>query len=309
MQQKVIITCAITGSVHTPTMSPHLPVTPVEIAEASIAASKAGASILHLHARNPENGAPSGDIELFRQFLPMIKNATDSVLNITTGGSAQMSIDERLSAPIALSPEMCSLNMGSMNFGLFPMTNRYTNWKYDWEKPFLENTRSTYFRNSFGDIEKILSRLGDDSGTRFEFECYDTGHINTVAYYVKQNRIKGPVFLQFVMGILGGSDASPHTLMNMKNTADRLLGDQYIFSVLAAGRQQMPLGTMGAILGGNVRVGLEDSLMVEKGNLAESNELQVTKIHRIVTELGLSIATPAEVRQLLDLKGSDMTGF
>jgi len=309
VQQKVIITCAVTGSVHTPTMSPNLPVTPSEIAEAAIAASEAGAAILHLHARDPETGAPNGDIELFRQFLPRIKQSSDAVLNVTTGGSSQMSVEERVAAPFELSPEMCSLNMGSMNFGLFPMAERYSEWKHDWEKQFLENTRSTFFRNTFSDIDTILAKLGDEQGTRFEFECYDTGHINAVAFYLRQGRIKPPVFLQFVMGILGGSDASADTLMHMKSTADRLLGNQYRFSVLAAGRQQMPLGTMGAVLGGNVRVGLEDSLMIERGKLADSNAQQVQKIRRIVEELGLTVARPFEVREILELKGGDKTGF
>ncbi|MEL6205410.1 MAG: 3-keto-5-aminohexanoate cleavage protein [Pseudomonadota bacterium] len=290
-------------------MSPHLPVTPSEIAEAAIAASEAGAAILHLHARDPETGAPSGDVDLFRQFLPRIKQSTNAVLNVTTGGSSQMTVEERISAPVALSPEMCSLNMGSMNFGIFPMAERYTDWKHDWERPFLENTRSTLFRNTFSDIETILARLGDQQGTRFEFECYDTGHINAVAHYCREGRIKPPIFLQFVLGILGGADASAETLLHMRATADRLLGDKYRFSVLAAGRQQMPLGTMGAVMGGNVRVGLEDSLTIGRGRLAESNAQQVGKIRRIVEELGMVIADTDDVREALDLKGGDSTGF
>ncbi|MES0885158.1 3-keto-5-aminohexanoate cleavage protein [Roseibium sp. SCP14] len=309
MQQKVIITCAVTGSIHTPTMSPHLPVSPNEIADHAIAAAEAGASVLHLHARDPETGAPSSDVDLFRQFLPRIKQSCDAVLNITTGGSSQMTVEQRLSAPAQLSPEMCSLNMGSMNFGLFPMAERHADWKHDWEPRFLENTRDVVFKNTFKDIETVFSRLGDDCDTRFEFECYDVGHINTVAFYMRQKRIKAPVFLQFVMGVLGGMDASPENLMHMKATADRLLGDQYRFSVLAAGRQQMRLGTMGAVLGGNVRVGLEDSLMIARGRLAESNAQQVTKIRRVIEELGLEIATPDEVRETLHLKGGDRTGF
>lgn len=290
-------------------MSPNLPVTPSEIAEAAIAAAEAGAAILHLHARDPETGKPSGDVDLFHQFLPRIKQSTDAVLNVTTGGSAQMTVEERIAAPFALSPEMCSLNMGSMNFGLFPMAERYSEWIFDWERPFLENSRDTLFRNTFSDIETILSQLGDEQSTRFEFECYDTGHINAVSYYLRQGRIKAPVFLQFVMGILGGADASADTLMQMKSTADRLLGDQYRFSVLAAGRQQMPLGAMGAVLGGNVRVGLEDSLMIQRGKLADSNAQQVQKIRRVVEELGLTVAKPCEVREALALKGGENTGF
>ena len=309
MVHKIILTCAVTGSIHTPSMSPHLPVTPDEIANSAIEAAQAGASILHLHAREPETGRPSSDIQVFRQFLPRIKNATDAVINLTTGGSSQMTVEQRLSAPAELAPEMCSLNMGSINFGLFPMKDSYAEWKHDWEEPFLENTRDTVFKNTFHDIETVLRMLGDDGGARFEFECYDVGHIQTVAFYLRQNRIKAPVFLQFVMGVLGGIDASPQSLMYMKETADRLLGENYQFSVLAAGRQQMTLGTMSVILGGNVRVGLEDSLMIGRGELAVSNAQQVTKIRTVLEELGYEIATPDEARAMLALKGADKVGF
>ncbi len=309
MVHKIILTCAVTGSIHTPSMSPHLPVTPDEIANSAIEAAQAGASILHLHAREPETGRPSSDIQVFRQFLPRIKNATDAVINLTTGGSSQMTVEQRLSAPAELAPEMCSLNMGSINFGLFPMKDSYAEWKHDWEEKFLENTRDTVFKNTFHDIETVLRMLGDDGGARFEFECYDVGHIQTVAFYLRQNRIKAPVFLQFVMGVLGGIDASPQSLMYMKETADRLLGENYQFSVLAAGRQQMTLGTMSVILGGNVRVGLEDSLMIGRGELAVSNAQQVTKIRTVLEELGYEIATPDEARAMLALKGADKVGF
>ena len=309
MPQKIILTCAVTGSIHTPSMSPHLPVTPAEIATSAIDAAKAGASILHLHARDPETGRPSSDIGVFRQFLPQIKDATDAVINLTTGGSSQMTVEQRLSAPSELAPEMCSLNMGSINFGLFPMKQSRTEWKHDWEEPFLENTRDVVFKNTFHDIEAVFDLLGEKGGARFEFECYDVGHIQTVAFYLKQKRIKAPIFLQFVMGVLGGIDASPQSLMMMKETADRLLGDSYQFSVLAAGRQQMTLGTMAVILGGNVRVGLEDSLMIRRGELAVSNAQQVTKIRTVLEELGFEIATPDEARAMLDLKGADKVGF
>ncbi|MGB0901428.1 3-keto-5-aminohexanoate cleavage protein [Halocynthiibacter sp.] len=309
MPRKIILTCAVTGSIHTPSMSPYLPVTPDEIATSAIEAAEAGASVLHLHARDPENGKPSSDINVFRQFLPRIKDATDAVINLTTGGSSQMTVEQRLSAPAELAPEMCSLNMGSINFGLFPMKDRYTDWKHDWEEPFLENTRDVVFKNTFQDIEAVFGMLGDAGGAKFEFECYDVGHIQSVAFYLKQNRIKAPVFLQFVMGVLGGIDASPQSLMMMKETADRLLGDQYEFSVLAAGRQQMTLGTMSVILGGNVRVGLEDSLMISRGELAISNAQQVTKIRTVLEELGYEIATPDEAREMLQLKGADKVGF
>lgn len=309
MPRKIILTCAITGSIHTPSMSPHLPVTPDQIATSAIEAARAGASILHLHARDPESGRPSADIEVYRQFLPRIKGATDAVINLTTGGSSQMTVEQRLSAPAALAPEMCSLNMGSINFGLFPMKDRYSEWKHDWEEPFLENTRDVVFKNTFHDIETVFAMLGDGGGARFEFECYDVGHIQSVAFYLRQNRIKAPVFLQFVMGVLGGIDASPESLMMMKQTADRLLGDTYQFSVLAAGRQQMTLGTMSVILGGNVRVGLEDSLMIGRNELAVSNAQQVTKIRAVLEELGYAVATPDEARAMLGLKGQDKVGF
>jgi uncharacterized protein (DUF849 family) len=307
--RKVIITCAVTGSIHTPSMSPHLPVTADEIAEQAVAAAEAGASILHLHARDPKDGRPTADPEAFMAFLPRIKQACDAVVNITTGGSAQMTLAERLAAPLRAQPEMCSLNMGSMNFGIFPLQRRYNDWKHDWEPEFLEASKDIVFKNTFADIEAVLDRLGNGCGTRFEFECYDVGHLQTVAFYLAEGLIKPPVFLQFVLGVLGGIDAAPEQLMHMKATADRLLGDTYRFSVLAAGRHQMPLGTLGVILGGNVRVGLEDSLTIGRGHLAESNAQQVSKVRRILEELGYEAASPAEVRDTLALKGGDRVAF
>ena len=309
MSDKVIITCAVTGSIHTPTMSPHLPVTPDEIATQAVEAANAGAAILHLHARDPETGQPTADPDVFMQFLPRIKRECDAVINITTGGSSLMTLEERLAAPNLAQPEMASLNMGSMNFGLFPMQRRHSEWKHPWEPALLEATRDVVFKNTFADIERIFSELGDGYGTRFEFECYDVGHIQTLAFYLREGLIQKPVFVQFVMGVLGGIDSSPETLMHMKATADRLLGDQYRFSVLSAGRLQIPLATIGAILGGNVRVGLEDSLLIGKGKLATSNAEQVTKIRRILEELGYEIATPDEARTMLSLKGSDKVNF
>lgn len=306
---KVIITCAVTGSIHTPSMSPHLPVTPSEIAEQAIMAAEAGAAILHLHAREPETGLPTADPDVFMSFLPRIKQSTDAVLNITTGGGANMRLDDRLAAPLRAKPEMCSLNMGSMNFGIFPLAKRHNNWQHDWEEGFLESTRDFVFKNTFADIETVLDKLGNGAGTRFEFECYDTGHLQTLAYYLDKGSIRAPVFVQFVLGVLGGIDAHPDQLLHLKHTADRLLGSDYRFSVLAAGRHQMPLGTMGVILGGNVRVGLEDSLTIGRGQLAESNAAQVSKIRRIVEELGFGIATPEEARSALALKGGDQVGF
>lgn len=309
MVRKVIITCAVTGSIHTPTMSPYLPVTPDEIADQAVEAAEAGASILHLHARNPKTGQPTADPDVFMQFLPKIKQRCDAVINITTGGSSLMTIEERLAAPTLAEPEMASLNMGSMNFGLFPMKKRYENWQYDWEPKLLDATKETVFQNTFANIERIFETLGKGCGTRFEFECYDVGHIQTLAFYLREGLVTEPVFVQFVLGVLGGIDASPENLMHMKATADRLLGSNYRFSVLCAGRLQIPLATIGAILGGNVRVGLEDSLLIGKGQLATSNAEQVRKIRRIIEELGHEIATPAEAREMLALKGADKVAF
>lgn len=309
MAEKVIITCAVTGSIHTPTMSPHLPITPEEITTHAVAAANAGAAILHLHARNPETGQPTADPDVFMQFLPRIKEQCDAVINITTGGSSLMTLDERLAAPLVARPEMASLNMGSMNFGLFPMKQRYSDWKFDWEPKLLDATKEVVFKNTFADIESIFDQLGNQHGTRFEFECYDVGQIQTLAFYLREGLIKKPVFVQFVLGVLGGIDASPESLMHMKATADRLLGDNYRFSVLAAGRHQIPLATIGAILGGNVRVGLEDSLLIGRGKLAASNAEQVVKIRTILEELGYEIASPSEARQMLDLKGPDQVNF
>jgi uncharacterized protein (DUF849 family) len=309
MARKVIITCAVTGSIHTPTMSQYLPVTPEEIAAASITAAEAGAAIIHLHARNPENGYPSARLEDFMGFLPAIKSACDAVVNISTGGSSLMTLDQRLAPARGTKPEMCSLNMGSMNFGIFPLKTRYRNWRYDWEPELLEATRKTIFQNTFDDIESIIEELGNRHGARFEFECYDVGHIETLAYYLKKGLVKPPLYVQFVLGVLGGAGASPENLLHMKSTADRLLGDAYLFSGLGAGGAQIPLATMAAILGGNVRVGLEDSLTIGKGELARSNAEQVAKIRRILEELGLEIATAKEARHMLHLKGADNTGF
>ena len=290
-------------------MSEHLPITPDEIAEQSLDAAKAGAAILHLHARNPATGQPTADPEVFMQFLPRIKENCDAVINITTGGSSLMTLEERLAAPILAEPEMCSLNMGSMNFGLFPLARRYNDWKHEWEPALLEATRDVIFKNTFADIEQVFHQLGGKFDTRFEFECYDVGHIQTLAFYLREGLIKKPIFVQFVLGVLGGIDAAPEQLMHMKATADRLLGDNYRFSVLAAGRSQIPLATMGVIMGGNVRVGLEDSLLIGRNKLASNNAEQVSKIRRILEELGHEIATPDDARTMLGLKGADRVNF
>jgi uncharacterized protein (DUF849 family) len=306
--RKVIITCAVTGSVHTPSMSPYLPVTPDRIAEEAIAAAQAGAAILHLHARNPDDGRPSADPALFMQFLPRIKQATDAVVNISTGGSSLMTLDDRLAAATQAQPEMCSLNMGSMNFGLFPMLDRPREWKHPWEPQLLDATRSSIFKNTFADIEGILERVGRGFGTRFEFECYDVGHLYSLAHFRDRGLVKGPFFIQFVLGILGGIGADPENLSHMKRIADKLFGDDYRFSVLAAGRAQMPLVTMAAAMGGNVRVGLEDSLY-DGRELARSNADQVRRIRSILESLSLEVATPTEAREMLALKGADRVAF
>ncbi len=309
MADKVIITCAVTGSIHTPTMSPHLPITPDEIAEASIGAWEAGASIIHLHARDPRDGSPTPDPDTFMAFLPRIKQATDAVVNITTGGGHGMSLQERLAAPLRASPEMTSLNMGSMNFGLYPILDRISEFQYEWERTHLENSRDFIFRNTFKDIEYILKELGEGHGVRFEFECYDIGHLYNLAHFLDRGLVKPPLFVQSIFGILGGVGADEENLMHSRRIANKLFGSDYRWSVLAAGRHQMSFVTMAAMLGGNVRVGMEDSLYIAKGKLAESNRDQVAKIRRIVEDLSLEVATPTEARAMLGLKGGDMVNF
>jgi uncharacterized protein (DUF849 family) len=309
LRSKVVITCAVTGSIHTPTMSPYLPLTPDEVARDAIAAAEAGAAILHLHARDPKDGRPTPDPDVFMQFLPRIKQATNAVVNITTGGGHGMTLEERLAAPLRAKPEMCSMNMGSMNFGLYPMLDRYKEWKYEWEPRQLEMTRDFIFRNTFKDIERILKELGEGCGTRFEFECYDVGHLYNLAHFVDRGLIKPPLFVQTIFGILGGIGADPENLAHMKRIADKLFGDNYAWSILAAGRHQMPLITMGAIMGGNVRVGLEDSLWLGRGQLAKSNAEQVSRIRTILENMSLEIASPDEARELLALKGGDAVAF
>jgi uncharacterized protein (DUF849 family) len=306
---KVIITCAVTGSIHTPTMSEHLPLTPSEVAEGAIGAAEAGASILHLHARDPKDGRPTPDPAVFMEFLPRIKQATNAVVNITTGGGHGMTVAERLAAPLAARPEMASFNMGSMNFGLFPLLDRYKDFKYEWERQHLENSRDFIFRNTFKDIEYILKELGEGHGVRFEFECYDVGHLYTLAHFLDRGLVKPPMLVQTIFGILGGIGADEENLMHMRRIANKLFGDDYQWSVLAAGRHQMSFCTMAAMLGGNVRVGMEDSLYIGKGELAESNAQQVAKIRRIIEDLSLEVATPAEAREMLHLKGGDLVKF
>ncbi|MCT4369004.1 3-keto-5-aminohexanoate cleavage protein [Yangia mangrovi] len=306
--RKVIVTCAVTGGIHTPSMSPHLPVTPEQIAQQAIEAAEAGASILHLHARNPEDGRPTQDPEAFLRFLPRIKQSTDAVLNLTTGGSPTMTVEERLQPAARLAPEVASLNMGSMNFALFPMLGRYDKFKHDWEPAYLEKTRDVVFRNTFKDIEYILETCSGN-GTRFEFECYDTSHLYTLAHFRDRNLVQGPLFIQTVFGILGGIGTHPDDVSHMKRTADRLFGDDYVWSVLGAGRHQLPITTMAAAMGGNVRVGLEDSLWDGPGQLAQSNAAQVRRIRKVLEGLGLDVARPDEARAMLSLKGGDQVNF
>ncbi|WP_077034716.1 3-keto-5-aminohexanoate cleavage protein [Pelomonas sp. KK5] len=304
--RKVIITCAVTGSVHTPSMSEHLPITPDQIATQAIEAAEAGAAILHLHARNPEDGRPSFDPAVYRQFLPRIHKATGAIINITTGGSHTMTLEQRLAGALDISAEMSSCNMGSMNFAFFPVLEKLKVFKHAWEPEHLEGTRNAIFRNTFGDIEQVLSRLGDAHGTRFEFECYDVGHLYNLKHFVDRGLVRGPVFLQFVLGILGGIGADPENLTFLKRTADKLFGEGgYQWSVLGAGRHQMALATQAALMGGNVRVGLEDSLSLARGKPATSNAEQVRAIRGVLESLGLDIATPAEAREMLGLKGRE----
>jgi uncharacterized protein (DUF849 family) len=299
---KVIITCAVTGAIHTPTMSPHLPVTPEQIAESAIGAARAGAAIVHLHARDPRDGRPRQDPDLFGQFLPRIASACDVVVNVTTGGSQTMTIDERLQPALQLQPELASLNMGTMNFGLYEMLPRQKSWKYEWEPEYLAASEGGMFRNTLKDIADILRRCSPN-GTRFELECYDIGHLYTAAHFLDRGLLKPPLFIQSVFGIRGGIGGHPDDVDHMRKTADRLFGDAYQWSVLGAGRNQMAIARQAAMLGGHVRVGLEDSLWIDKGQLASSNAQQVEKVRGILAELGLAIATPDEAREILQLKG------
>jgi len=307
-QGKVIITCAVTGSIHTPSMSPHLPVTPAEIAKAAIGAAEAGAAIVHLHARDPKDGSPSQDPSLFHEFLPQIAVASDVIINITTGGAATMTIEDRLQPALQLKPEVASLNMGSMNFGLYEMLGRFKDFKHAWEKPYLEGSDERIFKNTFRDIAYILTSCSEND-TRFEIECYDIGHLYTAAHFLDRKLIKPPLFIQSVFGIRGGIGAHPEDVVHMKRTADRLFGDHYYWSVLGAGRNQMQVAAQAAVMGGNVRVGLEDSLWLGRGQLAKSNAEQVAKAKRMLEELGLAVASPNDAREMLKLKGAGKVNF
>ncbi|HJW77978.1 MAG: 3-keto-5-aminohexanoate cleavage protein [Microvirga sp.] len=306
--RKVIITCAVTGAIHTPSMSPHLPITPEEIADAAIGAAEAGAAVVHLHARRPSDGLPDQDPKAFAPFLRVIKQRSNCIINITTGGAPTMSIEERLRPAHHFAPEVASLNMGSMNFGLYPMLARFKEFKHAWERPYLEGSRDRIFKNTFADIEHILTSCAEN-GTRFEVECYDIGHLYTLAHFAERGVIKPPFFVQSVFGILGGIGPHPEDVAHMKRTADRLFGNEYHWSVLGAGRNQLPIAAMAAAMGGNVRVGLEDSLWIGAGKLAESNAQQVTKARQIIEGLGLDVASSDEARDILELKGGDRVNF
>ena len=307
-KRKVIITCAVTGAIHTPSMSPHLPVTPEEITEAAVGAAEAGAAIIHLHARDPETGKPDQSPEAFARFLPQIKQRSNAVVNLTTGGSPYMTIEERVKPAATFKPEVASLNMGSMNFGLFPMLNRFKEFKHDWERQALENSRNLVFKNTYQDIEYVLRTCMDNS-TRFEFECYDVSHLYNLAHFLERGLVKPPLFVQTVFGILGGIGPHPEDVLHMKRTADRLFGDHYRWSVLGAGRNQMPGAAIAAAIGANVRVGLEDSLWDGPGTLAASNAAQVRRARMILEGLSLEVATPDEAREILELKGGDKVAF
>lgn len=306
--RKVIITCAVTGGTHTPSMSPHLPITPEEIADAAVCAAEAGAAIVHLHARNPVDGRPDQSAEAYAAFLKSIKQRSNVVCNITTGGAPGMTREERLAPAAAWKPEVASLNMGTMNFGLFPMLKRFKDFKYDWEPAMLEGTRDIVFRNTYADIQYALETL-NETGARYEFECYDTSHLHNLNHFYKEGLVKGPLFIQTVFGLLGGIGSHPDEVLHMKRTADRLFGNDYHWSVLGAGRSQLPIAAMAAAMGGNVRVGLEDNLWIGPGKLAESNADQVRQIRQIVEGLGLDVASPDEAREILQLKGNDRVGF
>jgi uncharacterized protein (DUF849 family) len=305
---KVVITCAITGSIHTPTMTPHLPITPDEIAAEAIAAAEAGAAILHLHARDPETGKPDQTPEAFARFLPRIKQGTNAAVNITTGGSPFMTVEERVAPAARFKPEVASLNMGSMNFGLFPLLDKYKEFKHDWERQHLEATRDLVFRNSFKDIEYVLQTCYEN-GTRFEFECYDISHLYNLRHFADRELVKPPFFIQSVFGILGGIGTHPEDVSHMKRTADRLFGSDYRWSVLGAGSAQLRVAAQAAAMGGNVRVGIEDSIWAGRGVLAESNADQVKMARKIIEGLGLEVATPDDAREILSLKGGDAVAF
>lgn len=308
MAKKVIITCAVTGAIHTPTMSEYLPITPAEVADAAVEAAEAGAAIIHLHARNPETGQPDQTPEAFAGFLPVIKQRSNAVINLTTGGSPWLPVEDRVGPAAVYKPEVASMNLGTMNLGLFPMLARHDKWKFDWEPEMLENSKRLFFKNTFEDIEYALTTLGEN-GTRFEFECYDTAHLYTLKHFQDRGLVKGPLFIQTVFGLLGGIGAHPDDVYHMKRTADRLFGSDYNWSVLGAGKNQMPVAAIAAAMGGNVRVGLEDSLWAGPGKLAKTNAEQVRLARKIIEGLGMEVASADEAREMLALKGGDRVNF
>lgn len=308
MPRKVIITCAVTGAIHTPSMSPYLPVTPSEIADAAVEAAEAGAAIVHLHARDPETGQPDQSPQAYERFLGIIKQRSNAIINLTTGGAPTMKIEERLRPATVFKPEVASLNMGSMNFAIFPILEKLNEFKHDWEQSYIEGSRDRVFRNTFADIEGILTTCADN-GTRFEIECYDIGHLYTLDHFVQRGLVTPPFFVQSVFGILGGIGAHSEDVLHMRRTADRLFGEDYCWSVLGAGRHQMPIALQSILLGGNLRVGLEDSLYAGRGKLAKTNAEQVKLARELIESLGLEVATPDEAREILNLKGSDKVDF
>lgn len=302
MDTKVVVTAAITGAIHTPSMSPYLPITPEQIANDAIASAEAGAAEVHIHARDPKDGRPSSALPLFEEIISAVRNNSDVIICITTGGGKDMTVDERFSVVSALKPELASLNMGSINFAMFPMAEKYEEWKYDWEKPFLDSTRDFIFRNTFGDIEKALILMGKH-GTKPELEIYDIGHLYTLKYFMDRELLEKPIYLQFVMGILGGIGAELENLMYMKHSADRLLGEgSYRWSAIGAGRMQFPICSMAAVMGGGCRVGIEDNLNINRNTLAKSNADLVMKMIRILKEFSLKPAKPEEARGILGIR-------
>jgi uncharacterized protein (DUF849 family) len=307
MKDKVIITAAITGSIHTPTMSPHLPITPQQIADEAVKAYQAGAAVCHIHARNPETGRPSPDLDLFNEILTSIKSRCNMVVCITTGGGIGMSVEQRVAPVRRFKPELASFNAGSINFALFPILPKYKEWKFEWEPQYLQMTEDFIFANTFKSMREYCA-VFEETGTKPELEVYDAGMVNNVAFMIQAGWLKTPVYLQFVMGVLGGISPSPENLLFLVDYARRQIGD-FVFSVCVAGRAQFPICTQSLILDGNCRVGLEDNLYLEKGRMAQSNAEQVAKMARITQELGSQPATPDEVRSMLGLKGIEKVNY
>lgn len=308
MTDKVIINCAVTGSIHVPSMSPYLPITPEQIAREAIAAAEAGASTVHLHARDPKTGEPTMNLDLFQEFCQKVSQKSDVVICITTGGAPTMTPEERMVAVKRFRPELASINMGSFNFGLFPMMDKIKEYKWDWEERYLEKSKDNIFKNTFYDQDRIF-KIMRENGTKPELECYDVGHLYNTAYWADKGLIDPPFWLQLILGIMGAIQPAVENLVFMKNTADKLFGKDYIWSALPTGRHEFSLCTVAAVMGGNVRIGMEDNLYLGKGQLARSNAEMVEKMARLLRELGFEPASPKEARERLKLKGKDKTNF